>query len=153
MGYTYGAGDLPPKVPQGSGALWKWVTDPQKYDYWKKALQWESAFQMQYLHDFLAAIEWWRLEPAHELIRNQPDDVTRRMVLAKTAAGDLAVAYLPDNEAIEVDMSAFASPLIARWFDPVRGRYASVTENVENQINPPFHRSYGGRLGAAPATA
>ena len=66
MGYTYGAGDLPPKVPQGSGALWKWVTDPEKYDYWKKALQWESAFQMQYLHDFLSAIEWWRLEPAHE---------------------------------------------------------------------------------------
>ena len=110
MGYTYGAGDVPPKVPQGSGAVWKWVTDPEKYDYWKKALQWESAFQMQHLHDFLAAIEWWRLEPAHELIRNQPDDVIRRMVLAKTAANDLAVAYLPDNEAIEVDMSVFQRP-------------------------------------------
>ena len=55
---------VPPKVPQGSGAVWKWVTDPEKYDYWEKALQWESALQMQHLHDFLAAIEWWRLEPA-----------------------------------------------------------------------------------------
>ncbi|MEK7674505.1 MAG: DUF4038 domain-containing protein [Verrucomicrobiota bacterium] len=121
MGYTYGAGDLPPKCPQGSGAVWMWVTDPGKYDYWKKALQWESAFQMQHLHDFLAAVEWWRLEPAHELIRNQTNDVTRRMVLAKTAASDLAVAYLPDNEAIEVDLSVFPALLTARWFDPVSG--------------------------------
>jgi hypothetical protein len=132
MGYTYGAGDVPPKVPQGSGAVWKWVTDPQNYDYWEKALQWDSAFQMQYLHDFLAALEWWRLEPAHELIRNQPDDVTRRMVLARTAAGDLAVAYLPDNEAIEVDLSVLTAPLAARWFDPASGRYAPATDRIEN---------------------
>jgi hypothetical protein len=139
MGYTYGAGDLPPKVPQGSGAVWMWVTDPKKYDYWEKALQWESAVQMKYLHDFLAAIDWWRLEPAHELVRNQPGgdagpgDVTRHMVLAKTATGDLAVAYLPDNDAIEVDMSPFSAPLAARWFDPVRGRYTPIAGSIENK--------------------
>ena len=44
------------------------------------------------------------------------------MVLAKTAASDLAVAYLPDNEAIEVDMSSFPAPLVTRWFDPVARR-------------------------------
>jgi len=130
MGYTYGAGDLPPKVPQGSGAIWKWVTDPEKYDYWKKALQWDSAFQMRYLHDFLAALEWWRLEPAHELIRNQPGDITRRMVLAKSGTGDLAVAYLPDNEAIELDLSRFPTPLTGRWFDPARGQYAPLPVRV-----------------------
>jgi hypothetical protein len=133
MGYTYGAGDLPPKCPQGGGAVWKWVTDPEKYDFWKKALQWESAFQMQYLHDFLAAIEWWRLEPAHDLIRNQPNEVTRRMVLAKSFAGDLAVAYLPDNEAIAIDVSGFPAPLEARWFDPVRNRYSPVADAIENK--------------------
>jgi len=137
-GYTYGAGDVPPKVPRGSGAVWKWVTDPEKYDYWKKALQWDSASQMKYLHDFLAAIEWWRLEPAHELVRNQPNDVTRRMVLAKSATDDLAVAYLPDSEAIEVDMSVFAAPLTAHWFDPVSGRYTSLTGSVENKATYRF---------------
>jgi len=133
MGYTYGAGDLPPKCPRGSGAVWMWVTDPKKYDYWENALQWESAFQMQHLHDFLAAIAWWRLEPAHELVRNQPDDVTRRRVLAKTAAGDLAVAYLPDNDGIEVDVSEFPAPLAGRWFDPVRGRYTPIAGSIENK--------------------
>ena len=138
MGYTYGAGDLPPKVAQGSGAVWMWVTDPQKYDYWEKVLHWDSAFQMQYLHDFLAAIEWWRLEPAHELIRNQPDEVIHRMVLAKAAVGDLAVAYLPDNDVIEMDMSVFPAPLIVRWFDPVSGRYTSVTGSIENKATHRF---------------
>ena len=133
MGYTYGAGDVPPKIPQGSGAVWKWVTDSEKYDYWKKALQWDSAFQMKHLHDFLAAIEWWRLEPAHELVRNQPDSVTRRMVLAKSAAGDLAVAYLPDNDAIEIDVSAFPAALEARWFDPVRGRYTAAAGRIKDK--------------------
>ena len=131
-GYTYGAGDLPPKVPQGSGAIWKWVTDSEKYDYWKKALQWDSAFQMQYLHDFLAGIEWWRLEPAHELIRNQPDEVTLRMVLARSNTGDLAVAYLPGNDAIEIDMSTFSAALRARWFDPVHARSTAIAERIGN---------------------
>jgi hypothetical protein len=133
MGYTYGAGDVPPKVPQGSGAVWRWVTDPEKYDYWKKAIQWDSAFQMQYLHDFLATLEWWRLEPAHELIHDQPEDVTHCMVLAKSAAGDLAVAYLLNNEAVEIDVSAFPAPLKARWFDPVQGRYAPSADRIENK--------------------
>jgi len=141
MGYTYGAGDVPPKIPEGGGAIWKWVTDPARYDYWEKALQWESSTQMRHLHDFLEAIEWWRLEPAHELIRNQPEDVKRRMVLARSESGDLAVAYLPGNEAIEVDVSGLAGPLAARWFDPVRGAYTdipgSVGEATARRFEPP----------------
>ena len=133
MGYTYGAGDLPPKVPTGGGGIWKWVTDPSKYDYWEKALQWESAFQMRYLHDFLSSLEWWRLEPSHDLIRNQPEEVTRRMVLARTGAGNLAVAYLPDNDAIEIDLSVFPAPLGARWFDPVHNRYIAGAGVIENK--------------------
>ncbi|MGE5294521.1 MAG: DUF4038 domain-containing protein [Solirubrobacterales bacterium] len=150
MGYTYGAGDVPPKVPEGNGAIWKWVTDSNKYDCWRKALQWDSAFQMQYLHDFLAAIEWWRLEPAHDLIRNQPEDITRRMVLAKTAEGDLAVAYLPGNETIEIDVSVFPQPLRARWFDPVKGVYEPVAGEVVNQgiqqFVPPRNGEWGLQL-------
>ncbi|MGE0757123.1 MAG: DUF4038 domain-containing protein [Pirellulaceae bacterium] len=140
-GYTYGAGDVPPKCPQGSGGVWKWDWDRNKPDYWEKAVAWESSVQMQHLHDFLAAIEWWKLEPAHELIRHQPDDVTRHMVLAKIADRDFAAAYLPDNDAIVVDLSAFSSPVAARWFDPVRGRSSPVDGRLpnhgEHRLAPP----------------
>ncbi|MEQ2005298.1 MAG: DUF4038 domain-containing protein [Limisphaerales bacterium] len=132
-GYTYGAGDLTPKVTHGNGGIWKWITDPEKYDYWEKALQWESASQMQYLHDFLAAIEWWRLEPASGLIRNQPEVWTRRMVLARLQGRDYVVAYLPDNEWIEVDLSTFSASLAARWFDPVRGHFAPIGGRIKNE--------------------
>ncbi len=141
-GYTYGAGDLPPKVPNGNGGVWRWVTDPDKDDFWRKAMQWDSAYQMQYLHDFLANLEWWRLEPASGIIRNQPEDVTRRMALARTPKGDLAVAYLPNNEGIEMDLSGFPAPMRARWFDPVQGKYIAASDIIENS---------GTHLFAAPA--
>lgn len=133
MGYTYGAGDVPPKVGHGRGAIWRWVTEPARYDFWEKALQWDSAFQMQYLHDFMAALDWWRLEPAHDLIRDQPDDVIRRRVLAQIPGRDLAVAYLPDEQGIAVDLASFTTPLAARWFDPVLGRSTPVPGVVRNE--------------------
>ncbi|MCC6445552.1 MAG: DUF4038 domain-containing protein [Armatimonadetes bacterium] len=132
-GYTYGAGETEAKRPGSNGGIWKWCTDPGQFDFWQKALQWESAFQMRYLRDFLARIEWWRLEPAHELIRSQPEEVTRRMVLAKSREGDLAVAYLPGNKAIEINMSAFPALLNMRWFNPASGRFLRTVRSVANQ--------------------
>jgi len=155
-GYTYGAGESTPKVTQGNGGIWSWVTDPDKHDHWEKALQWESAFQMQYLHDFLAAIEWWRLEPAPELIRNQPEPWTHRMILARSPARDSAVAYLPDNEAIEVDLSGFAAPLAVRWFDPVHGRFTpergSVDRRGVHRLAPPAKGEWVLALGGPAGT-
>lgn len=136
-GYTYGAGESGKKSVRGHGGIWKWVTDPQQPDHWEKALQWDSGFQMQHLHDFLSAIEWWRLEPASELIRNQPEPQTRRIILARSPQRDAAFAYLPDNEVIEVDLSGFTVPLAVRWFDPVRGRFSPESSSVKT---PGIHR-------------
>ena len=63
------------------------------------------------------------------------------MVLARIPARDQAVAYLPDNEWIDVDLSAFSGPLSVRWFDPVLGRYDPVqgiaaSQGVE-RLTPP----------------
>jgi hypothetical protein len=88
---------------------------------------------MQHLHDFMAAIAWWRLEPAPDLIRHQPDAITRRRVLARIPGRDLAVAYLPDEQGIEVDLASFTAPLAARWFDPVLGRSTPVPGIVRNE--------------------
>jgi hypothetical protein len=120
----------------GCGGVWNWGTPVNEatggWDL-ETAINAPSSTEMMYLSEYLARLDWWRLEPAHELIRNQTDDVTRRMVLAKSAARDLAVAYLPNNEAIEIDVSGFPSALAARWFDPVNARYTSIAGRIENK--------------------
>ncbi len=51
------------------------------------------------------------------------------------------MAYLPNSEAIEIDMSTFPAPLKGRWFDPVRGRYTPIVARIENEgtrrLSPP----------------
>jgi hypothetical protein len=32
------------------------------------------------------------------------------------------VAYLPDNDAVRLDLSGFASPITTRWFNPRTGQ-------------------------------
>ncbi len=96
LGYTYGA-----------YGIWNWQTDSTRGYYWSRAMQYPSSTQMKYMHDFFNGIEWWRLVPAHELIQNQPSTYLQRMVLAKSESGDLAVAYLPDNASVKMDMAAF----------------------------------------------
>ena len=81
-----------------------------------------SSTDMKHLAAFFRGLDWWRLEPRHDLILNQALDPAKRMVLARSAAGDLAVAYLPDNPAISLEMSAFPPPLQWRWFNPATGQ-------------------------------
>jgi len=142
-GYTYGAGDIPPKVAGGHGAIWNLYADPQADDYWRKAIIWPSAGQMTHLHDFFAAIEWWRLAPAPDLVQNQSDDQQRKMVASRTAAGDLLVAYLPDNPEITLNLVAMTAGLTGRWFNPITGDYVPLNEPVTTSAVATFHRPAG----------
>lgn len=112
MGYTYG----------GLG-LWNWETDSAKGSYWKKALQYQGSSQMLYMRDFLAAIEWWTLEPRHDLILNQPSDILSTMTVARSSNNDLLVAHLPKTDTIRINMDDFSFPAEVIWFDPVANRY------------------------------
>jgi hypothetical protein len=51
------------------------------------------------------------------------------------------VAYLPNNEVVEMDVSAFPTPLKGRWFDPVQGGYTPIADRIENKgtrrLSPP----------------
>jgi hypothetical protein len=110
-----------------------------------------SGNQMTYFFEMFFSIDWWRLEPAHELILNQPSAPTAvddpawltRMVMAKTPNGDLGVAYLPDNPLIQVDMTAFPTAMQAKWFDPVIGKYAPVSAAIPTDRPHTFVRSTG----------
>lgn len=153
-GYTYGAGDVPPKVPGGLGGVWRFNTDPGTYDYWRTALTWPSATQMTHLRDFMAGLEWWKLVPAPELIRNQSKDPLAQMVASRTADGRLLVAYLPDNTEIALGLNGFgAASWTGHWFDPLSGKRAPVADSVATAGAMTLQRPAGWQDAALVITA
>ena len=142
-GYTYGAGDIPPKVPQGAGAIWKFNKDSTRYDFWSNALEWPSAGQMTVMKNFFKSIEWWRLFPSHELVVNQSDDETLKMVVSEAMEKDLLLAYLPDNPEIVLDLKAYSGKITGKWFNPVDGSEAELAQAVIPSANVTFTRPDG----------
>ncbi|MBI4910659.1 MAG: DUF4038 domain-containing protein [Acidobacteria bacterium] len=131
-GYTYGC-----------GGIWNWgLPHAESTAGWPfdVALNQPSSTHMRYLAEFLSRIEWWRLEPAHALIRNQPEEWTRRMALAISASGDLAVAYLPENSRIVIDLRAFPQGLQAVWFEPSTNRYLPAVGTQANRAESAWEK-------------
>ncbi len=142
-GYTYGCGDIPPKVPKGNGGVWRFNKDSATYDFWKKAIDWTSAGQMTIMRDFFRAIDWWKLVPAHEMVMNQEADDTLKMVVSTTRERDLLLAYLPDNPVIKLDLRDFTRTLKGKWFNPVTGEYISIDHQVIPSSEVAFSRPEG----------
>ena len=115
------------------------------------ALYKPSGDEMTHFFDMFSSVDWWRLEPAHELVLNQLpapttiDDPTwlTRMVMATTPNGDLGVAYLPDNTQIQVDMTAFPAAMQAKWFNPVTGEYEAASRAIPTHRPHAFVRPSG----------
>jgi Protein of unknown function (DUF4038)/Domain of unknown function (DUF5060)/Putative collagen-binding domain of a collagenase len=144
MGYTYGAGETKAKVPKGHGGLYDWCTDPAAYDYWRKVLDWPGAKQMSYLARLFGSLPWWRLQPRPDLIANQPAAETRKMAVARTSKGDCLVAYLPDDDRIELNLPPGRFPLQARWYNPVTGAWSGRANEVNEPGRVSFHRPSSG---------
>ena len=141
-GFTYGCGDVPPKVPMGNGGVWRFNTDTTTYDYWKKAINWPSAGKMTIMRDFFISMEWWKLVPVHELILNQEVDETLKMVVSKTADSKLLVAYLPDNQKIILNLKDFSGSITGSWLNPKTGESVSAG-NVSGGASKEFTRPAG----------
>ncbi|MEX2232907.1 MAG: DUF4038 domain-containing protein [Cyclobacteriaceae bacterium] len=129
LGYTYGA-----------LGLWNWETDSTKGSYWKKAMRYPGRMQMQYMSEFFAEIDWWKLEPKHNLILNQRSDTLSVMTLAKSPGNDLLVAYLPKTDTIQINLDDFSFPAKVTWFDPIANKYIAQgirTRKDENEFISP----------------
>jgi hypothetical protein len=120
-GYTYGCGDIPPKVPRGKGGVWLFNKDSLSYDYWRNAVNWPSAGQMTVMRDFFSSIEWWKLVPVHELIVSQQENDTLKIVVSKSPDSSLIVAYLPYNGSVILNMEGLTGNYGCIWIDPKTG--------------------------------
>ncbi|MBN1670088.1 MAG: DUF4038 domain-containing protein [Kiritimatiellae bacterium] len=126
-GYTYGA-----------SGLWSWGST------WSSKLNLPGAYDMGHIVALFNSVHWWRLAPAHERIRNQSSVQEKKMVLGAAAAGDLAIAYLPDNAELQLDMTGFRAAVSARWMSPDTGAYTSVAGTTPNTGVQTFARPGAG---------
>ncbi len=127
----------------GAFGIWNWEPDEKKPYHWKKAINYDSSTQLGYMVELMQAVEWWKLEPRSDAIRNQPTSGTnwRQKVMAFAIADDqrTGVAYLPAGGSIELDMSVFADDIVsARWFDPINNRYTDIDGKFDNEGNAVF---------------
>ncbi len=142
-GFTYGCGDIPPKVPIGHGGVWLFNKDSTTYDFWKKAINWQSARSMTIMKDFFKSIEWWKLVPAHELITNQAKDDTLKMVASKSSDSRFIVAYLPGNKQINLNCEDFPGPYNVVWMNPSTGEYTPAGTVNSHKSEQEFFKPEG----------
>jgi hypothetical protein len=110
-----------------------WANPPIKSPPLSQALNYVYADYLKNMVKFFSSIEWWRLKPNYEfLIKNQSSYYRNRMMLAKSVDGDLAVAYLPDNSQIKIDMSSFSESMNAYWYNTIKGEYQDGPSSVAN---------------------
>jgi hypothetical protein len=107
-----------------------------QYGPWKSELDSLGATQVTFMLKLFTSVPWYDLVPdqSHSVVTaGFGDPVADGQVsdsdyapTAMTPDGKLAIAYLPTPRAITVDMSRFAGPVMANWYDPTSGSYTAV---------------------------
>lgn len=91
---------------------------------WMEALDSPGARSMELLLGFVSSIEWWLLEPDSKnrfLVDGLGKDM-KRAVAALAKDGSFGIIYIPDNNAVTVDLAKLPAVRInARWRDPTNG--------------------------------
>lgn len=91
---------------------------------WRQALDLAGSRDISRLAGFLSRYPWHRLVPDLEtkVITSGAGDGAHRITVARTADGDLGMAYIPANgiepREFVADLSAFSGPLAGQWFNP-----------------------------------
>ncbi|MFZ1984480.1 MAG: DUF4038 domain-containing protein [Desulfatitalea sp.] len=124
-------------ITYGCGGVWNWgkpVTNATGGWSLSTALGQASANHMEFLHELVSSrgLKWFQLAPSDpDLVMNNPATVgTKTMVMAVTPDKKLAVAYLPDNSEIKLNMAPFPQSMKGQWFNPMTGKYRPVIDPI-----------------------
>jgi hypothetical protein len=116
-------------VSYGAHGVWSWETSPREplnhpgtlvAPPWREAMNYPGSYDVQRLAALFTSLDWWRLRPAPQVLREQPGDrdVRRFVSVAATDQGDLAIAYLPAGGAVQLSVHWARDLPTAEWFDP-----------------------------------
>lgn len=109
---------------------------------WREALRMDAAEQVAHVVELFTAVDWWTLHPEPDLLATQPgdSDPARHVLLSRSAAGDLLVAYSPVEQTISLHIDRVDPDLRMVWFDPRTGsrQFAAQRVNLETRdYDPP----------------
>ncbi len=100
----------------GHSDIWNRIDAPNRYTFTVRDEG--AADQLGVLHDFFAALPFWRLQPF--------EGVTGDSVVALADLGQVYVVYLPRAGKLTVELGATSGPLTARWFNPRDGKFGEA---------------------------
>jgi hypothetical protein len=135
----------------GDRSSWLFLPD------WRVAINDVGAKQMQHVKSLFSTRAWYDLVPdqGHLVVTSGLGTFADSgsilandyLTAAATPDGTLAMAYLPTNRTITVDMSNFAAAARVRWFDPTNGTFSNFSSSTPNSgilsLSPPAFNSEG----------
>jgi hypothetical protein len=114
----------------GHSDAWNRIDAPNHYTFTVKDEG--AAAQLGALHNFFAALPYWRMQPFASMTGD---------AVALADPGKVYVVYLPHGGATTVDLSAAQGPLTARWFNPRTGEFGQPTPvaptNLRQNLSAP----------------
>lgn len=115
-----------------------------------------STHHVSLLGRVLRALPWWRLEATPQRIANQPPDQPKLMAMAMTDDRRMALAYLPDNEALEAELTGCLTRYDLLWISPITGQClpgGSLAAVHRTRLVRPDRRDWVALLTAPGSTA
>jgi len=120
---------------------------------WKYYLDTTGVMQLSIWKEFFSSLPWYNLIPDEDRsvvtagLGTYGDFKTRVShsdfcTAARTPDGSFAVAYMPTERAITVNMARLKAPAKAQWFDPSNGAYTTIPGGpFRKRGNAPIHAS------------
>ncbi len=101
-------------------------------DGWKDKLDTPGAVQMKWVKKLFEPRKWYELVPdqEHKVVTKGFGTFGKFDYAAAASSRDhtLAIVYIPNSRSVTVDLSLFARPVVARWYDPSSGKYQKAAD-------------------------
>lgn len=110
-----------------------------------------SSGQVALLGRVLRALPWWYLEAAPGRILNQPEDAERFMAFSMLTDRTIGIAYLPDNEAVTLDLREAHPSFDLLWVSPITGEVrdgGTIVASEKTALEAPDRRDWVAVLAA-----
>jgi hypothetical protein len=122
----------------GNKYTWRFAKD------WKAHLDTSGSTQIAYATNFFASRRWYDLIPdqQHALVtagygvfsRTGNVNDSDYVAAAATLDGSLAIAYVPSDRTLTIDMSKFSGPVRGRWYDPSNDTYTALSDSLLENV-------------------